>query len=404
MSHRRGLGRVLYVSHNGLTEPLGRRQVLPYLTGLAALGWRISVVSFEKAATADAAAISRVHGLLSGSGVSWTPLRYHHRPPVVSTAYDIARGWWIARRLAPHHDLLHARSTVPALIAALSSRPTSKRWIFDLRGLLAEEYVDAGHWPRGGTRYRVTAAIESRLLRSAAGWVTLTRRVLGQPSFDKLSARPHAVIPCSADLRVFHPSTDARIAARRELGWGEEPALVYAGSLGSWYRLEEMLDLFLVAREALPGLRFLILTPQLRVARDAIQARQVGDRVVARRVLPDEIPRHLAACDAGICFIGPHGSKIASSPTKFGEYLATGLPVITNPWIGDARDLAGEPPWILVDEFSTTTYREAAEHLRALMADPFGMRQTACALARREFALETAVDRYHGLYLEVLDR
>ncbi len=404
MSRRDALGRVLYISHNGLTEPLGRRQVLPYLTGLAALGWRISAVSFEKATTADAAAVSRVEDLLSGSGVSWTPLRYHNRPPVVSTAYDIARGLWVARCLAPHHDLLHARSAVPALIASLSSSPVDKRWIFDLRGLLAEEYADAGHWPREGIRYRVTAAIESKLLRSATGWVTLTRKVLDRSPLDRLSARPHAVIPCSVDLGAFQPSTDARADVRRELGWGDEPALVYSGSLGSWYRLEDMLDLFMVAREALPGLRFLILTPQLRAAREAIQARQAGDRVVARTVLPDDIPRHLAACDAGVCFIGRHSSKIASSPTKYGEYLATGLPVITNTWIGDAWALAPERPWLLVDEFSPRAYRVAAAALCALLADPARTRQAARDLATREFALSTAIDRYHSLYLELLDR
>jgi hypothetical protein len=43
---------VLYISHNGLTEPLGRRQVLPYVVGLAARGWHMTVLSFEKAETA----------------------------------------------------------------------------------------------------------------------------------------------------------------------------------------------------------------------------------------------------------------------------------------------------------------------------------------------------------------
>jgi glycosyltransferase involved in cell wall biosynthesis len=404
MSNRDELGRVLYISHNGLTEPLGRRQALPYLTGLAALGWRITVVSFEKAATADTAAVSRVGELLLGSSVSWTPLRYHNHPPIVSTAYDIARGLWVARRLAPRHDLLHARSSVPALIANLSSRPVDKRWIFDLRGLLAEEYVDAGHWPPGGIRYRVAAAIESKLLRTAAGWVTLSKKVLDRPPFDTLSVRPHAVIPCSVDLGVFQPSADVRGAVRRELGWGDEPVLVYSGSLGSWYRLEEMLDLFRVAREGLPGLRFLILTPQLRIAQQGLQAHKVGDRVVARSASPDDIPRYLASCDAGICFIGRHRSKIASSPTKYGEYLASGLPVITNTWIGDASDLARERPWLLVDDFSPRAYRVATAALRALLADPANTRRAARDLATREFALSTAIGRYHSLYLKVLDR
>ena len=37
--------RVLYLTYNGLTEPLGRRQVLPYVLGLAARGWRFTTVA-----------------------------------------------------------------------------------------------------------------------------------------------------------------------------------------------------------------------------------------------------------------------------------------------------------------------------------------------------------------------
>ena len=53
-------GRILYVSHNGLTEPLGRRQVLPYVAGLAARGFDVTVVSYEKAETAEPEAMARV--------------------------------------------------------------------------------------------------------------------------------------------------------------------------------------------------------------------------------------------------------------------------------------------------------------------------------------------------------
>jgi hypothetical protein len=53
------------------------------------------------------------------------------------------------------------------------------------------------------------------------------------------------------------------------------------------------------------------------------------------------MPEYLSAADAGMCFLGDHHSKAASSPTKYGEYLASGLAVVTNPWTGDAARLAG---------------------------------------------------------------
>jgi glycosyltransferase involved in cell wall biosynthesis len=217
----------------------------------------------------------------------------------------------------------------------------------------------------------VTAAVESRLLCSADGLVTLTRKVR-----DRLPARggpwpgrPTTVIPCSVDLGAFRPSEEWRREVRSDLGWGDEPALVYSGSLGSWYRIGEMLDFFEEAQDAIAGLRFLLLTPQASLAEEELRSRRLAGRVVVRAPAPDAVPRYLAAADAGICFLGRHASKDASSPTKYGEYLAAGLPVVTNSWIGDAHDLAAEPTWLLVETFDPGAYRSAALGLARLLDD-----------------------------------
>jgi glycosyltransferase involved in cell wall biosynthesis len=203
---------------------------------------------------------------------------------------------------------------------------------------------------------------------------------------------------------VFQPSEAWRREVRMELGLGDERVLVYSGSLGSWYQLGEMLDFFEAASESIDGLRFLLLTPHIALAKPAIQARRLESRVIVRQLGPDAVPRFLAAADAGICFLGRYPSKIASSPTKYAEYLAAGLPVVTNGWIGDAARLAGEAPWILVDEFLRPAYQQAAARLSVLLATPGPTRAACRALAAREFGLETAIARYESLYRHVLSR
>ena len=123
--------------------------MLPYLTGLSARGWRLTVVSFEKRETAVPEALARVTEIANAAGIDGD------RFDITTdrggwTAGDISWGLVRALRLARHCDLIHARSTVPALMARLASRGAGRPWIFDLRGLLAQEYVDAGHWRRNG--------------------------------------------------------------------------------------------------------------------------------------------------------------------------------------------------------------------------------------------------------------
>jgi glycosyltransferase involved in cell wall biosynthesis len=233
--------------------------------------------------------------------------------------------------------------------------------------------------------------------------VTLTHRIVERLPRSKWG-RPAAIIPCSVDLAAFQPSAEGRRAVRDELGLQGAPVLVYSGSLGSWYRLDEMLDYFESACRTIAGLRFLLLSPQATRATQAAGARGLASRVIALSLEPDAVPRHLAAADAGICFLGKHGSKVASSPTKFAEYLAAGLPVITNSWIGDAATLSGEESWILVDDFTEPAYQQATARVVSLLKAPAATRAASRALAEREFALETAIDRYDALYRQVLAR
>jgi hypothetical protein len=86
--------RVLFVSYNSLIEPLGPTQILPYVCGLAQTH-EMTVLSFEKRVRSDeedARDREATAQLLSDHGVRWIRLRYHKRPSVPATLFDIASG------------------------------------------------------------------------------------------------------------------------------------------------------------------------------------------------------------------------------------------------------------------------------------------------------------------------
>jgi hypothetical protein len=105
---------------------------------------------------------------LKREGIDWHMLRYHKRPTLPATLFDIAAGAWRASRIVRREriDLLHARSHVGAAIGALAKKLTGARLIFDIRGFLPEEYVDSGNWPKDGVLFAYEAA-ERWLYRSA---------------------------------------------------------------------------------------------------------------------------------------------------------------------------------------------------------------------------------------------
>src|SRR5688572_9281737 len=163
-----------------------------------------------------------------------------------------------------------------------------------------------------------------------------------------------------------------------------------------------MLDFFEVAAGEIAGLGLLIVTPGEAEVRRLVEGHPLAAKIRLVRARPEQMPEYLSAADAGLCFLGDHHSKAASSPTKYGEYLASGLAVVTNPWTGDAARLAGDPAWILVDSFSRPAYAAAARDLRDKLGKPQDLRKAARALAQRCFSMEDALDRYEGLYRRVL--
>jgi glycosyltransferase involved in cell wall biosynthesis len=165
-----------------------------------------------------------------------------------------------------------------------------------------------------------------------------------------------------------------------------------------------MVDFFAAARRLDPALLFLVLTQadQDILRRELARAGIRDEDARVTRAEPQEVGRYLAAADFGISFIRRCFSKISSSPTKIGEYLGAGLPVVSSAGIGDLdRLLGGGEVGVLVDDFSKAGYESAARAILAL-ADDQRTRERCRALARRHLSLrEVGIPRYDRLYREV---
>jgi glycosyltransferase involved in cell wall biosynthesis len=400
--------RSLFLTYDGLLSPLGQSQILPYLRGLQARGHTIHILSFEHDEAAEPANQAALRQELTAQGIHWTARKYHKRPSVPATAYDILMGMLTARRLVRQYgiEVLHARSYVPMLMALLADQ--GQKLIFDMRGFWADERVDGHIWPQTSpikrTLYRLAKALERWALRRADRVVVLThaaKRVMPDIPGVQLPLPPIDVIPTCADLDRFQPVVD-KIALRQELGLpADRRILVYQGSIGTWYMLPEMVAFVRQAKDRWPDLLWLVLSPKEHDRiRAACTAAALSEGVDYRiEALPHrEMPRWVAAGDAALFFIKPSYSKLSSCPTKFGECLACGLPVVANTGVGDVGEtLATHRVGPAVSAFSPADYERALDELESFWADPQTPHRCRQA-AEADFALAEARERYDRLY------
>lgn len=391
----------LYISYDGMLEPLGQSQVIAYLENLTD-EVRFHLISFEKAADWDNQQLRRaIADRLQSAGIVWHPLRYHKSPTVPATLFDVLHGMvralWIALRSRVR--LVHARSYIPGVIALPVRILTGARFLFDMRGFWADERTDGGLWRTDGRLYRSAKKVERTLLRTCDHIVTLTHSSV--PVLDELKAAagapetPVSVITTCADLDRFTPAP------------GEGPAcltLGYLGSLGTWYMFDELLKCFIEIRRRRPDSRLLVANrcDHELIRRKLEEYRIPLDCVELVAVDHSEAPSVIRRMTVGTAIILPAFSKISSAPTKIAEYLGCGIPCLGNTGVGDVAELLEDNGvGVALSEFSDPARRAAIDRLLALIESP-GLAERCRDAALRLFSLQDGVRAYRAIYRQLL--
>ena len=168
----------LYITYMGLSEPLLYSQVLSYLKILSQKGISIHILSFEKTQLLTEEEENIIKKDLENSGIRWTFLRYHKRFQFLSKPYDIIKGVFFVFYLSLKEgiNVIHARGTFCALLGIMPCLFLRKKIIFDIRGLMAEEYLDAGLWKKNSLNYKFINKLEEYFIKRAAEVIVITNK------------------------------------------------------------------------------------------------------------------------------------------------------------------------------------------------------------------------------------
>jgi len=399
----------LYISYDGATEPLAQSQIIPYLKKLSQ-NKKINFIllTFEKKGLLEGIRqTDRVRQDLFSNDVKWVSLNYHKRPYVLSTILDIFVGIMVSAYIIKKYkvDVVHARSYIPALISLVLKRLFNIKFIFDMRGFWADERVEAGLWPSGGLLFKITKFFERQFLLSADAIVSLTNAAKKElQTFRYMQQKPTSitVIPTCVDTNIFE------IRAESKDPWITRPELrgkfvfVYTGSVSTWYMLEEMLDFFRCSLTFIPNAHLLFITHESQVVQASILKKKINpDFFTIISVEHALIPRYLSTAKAGLAFYKPGYSRKACCPTKLGEYLACGIPVIINSGIGDSDKIIEEEGiGVVIKEFTGEEYLKGIKRLLWLLRQK-DLKPRCRKVTEKYFSLEQGVEKYWKLYQQI---
>ena len=406
--------RVLYLSYDGMTDPLGQSQVIPYLVGLSRRGHIFVLVSFEKKYRLQVGK-ERIMQELTKHNICWVPLPYHKNPPVISTLIDIYLLRKISKKLHQKYafDIVHSRSYITSLVGIWLKRRFGVKFVFDMRGFWADERVEGGLWPQQNIFYKriyqyfkqkeieflseadYTICLTAAAKKEIHNWQTIANNPI-----------PIQVIPCCADLQLFNPTTVGQ-SQLKELKESlhissDKFVLLYVGSIGTWYMVKEMLDFFKMLTEKKSNAVFLIVTKDHpEVIRKIANERKINQkRIIITTAERQMMPTHILLAQVAIFFIKPVFSKKASSPTKQGEIMGMGVPIICNNYIGDtAHIIQTSRAGLVVDNFDHRFYESILERLDEITNLDAGKIREG---AKKYYSLEKGISEYETIYTKVL--
>ncbi|MBK8805228.1 MAG: glycosyltransferase [Bacteroidales bacterium] len=399
---------VLYVSYDGMTDNLGQSQVIPYLIGLSKCGYSVTILSAEKAEAYNSRK-SVIEALLAENNIRWSPIFYTSKPKVISTIKDVWMLKKTARKLHAENKfaIIHCRSYISALVGVYMKRKFKVSFIFDMRGFWADERIEGNIWRKDSIiskiLYKYFKKKELQYLQQADYTISLTHtgkeEILSWNVFKDNKPRIE-VIPCCADLSLFSRTNlqETVEAVKNKLGIANTKKVVsYLGSLGTWYMLDEMLDFFKVYQQKNTQAVFLFITSDNEsFIKNAAQQKNIATTdIIVKKANREQVPEFLSVSDVSVFFVKPVYSKLASSPTKMGEIMAMGIPIVCNDKVGDVTAIVADTMCgVVVSDFTSLDYTKAVDCLETMTFDS----SKIIAGSNAYYSLDMGIERYKKVF------
>jgi hypothetical protein len=227
-----------------------------------------------------------------------------------------------------------------ATLMALQCKTFSKV-CFDARGAYAAEWEEYLKIYSPGLAKNM-GQLEKEALLSSHSQIAVSNKLVEYWKYSYgYNQSTNSVIPCTlkSSLNIGYNLTESN-KIRQELNIEQTDILLaYAGSSAEWQSFNILEEHITKAFNANNKLKLLMLCKP-NVAQKLIQ--QFPGRVIQKWIEPTEVQAYLLAADYGLLIREESVTNKVSSPVKFAEYLAAGLPVIISKHIGDYSSFVQE--------------------------------------------------------------
>lgn len=395
--------RVLYLSYTGLLEPLGRSQVLAYLSRLAGT-YQFTIISFEKSTDfANASEVEKLRKECESFNIDWQPKIYHQKPRLLATLWDMFILFFSCVNITKKKniELVHCRSYIPAIAAWLVGKFTKTPFVFDMRALWPEEMVDAGRLKRSSFIFKTLNYIEGKLLKRSSAIVSLTEAAIPYllKKYPDISREKFNVIPTCVDLSRFINTEQMKPMNQEKLIIGTMGTVV-----SGWYYLDWLANTCKLSASVFSEPIFKIITKDdQNIIRSQFDTEIFfNGNLEITSSAPENIQKNIQSLSFAILYFTSGISKIGSAPTRMAEFLACGIPILGNRGVGDMADIIEQYNiGVVVENGSDDSLMKGLLSMKKLLKDPL-LEQRCKNAAETIFSADIGADSYGRIYQSLI--
>ena len=393
---------ILFITRNGLLEPLGQSQILSYLVPLSK-DFSINIISFEKNIDVENKEhLNSIKKICVDNNIEWKPLTYRKTFRSLGVLVGFIELFFLSFKICKTKKIncIHARSYYPAFVALVIHKLKKTAFIFDMRALWPEELVEAGRLKENGITWKLIKSLEKKCLKNSLVVVSLTHAAVEHlhkihPDFS-LNQKTF-VIPTCANLDQFK---------LKNRNFSEE--LITISCIGSmlsgWFKINMLKEVVDYMLSNYPNINFEFLTRENKneLIRKIDAGNKWTNRIQIESVLFKDMPKRICKHDGSVFFFTSNISKLGSAPTRLAEILGTGIPVLTNSGVGDVDKIVLENKiGELLNSENKIDIKTACDNFMQLVIKKDIAKH--CRLAAEElFSLEVGVKNYRSIYNKII--
>ena len=387
--------KILYLTFDGVLEPLGYSQVISYLKNLSHKN-KITIISIEK--NKDLLSVehkNKINNILKENNISWKYFCYSKKN--IFKIFLVFKLFFYIyfEILVKKNKIIHCRSYVMGFIAYILSFFLNFSFIFDIRGFWIEERVEWGLWKKNNFKYKFFKFFENKIYSKSKAIVTLTTDAKKEILLKKIKNVKNE--------NIYIIPTSVKLNNKSLINYDHKLInFTHLGAIGSRYNF----DIYLKILSQLKKNRKIFLSIINKDEHNSIKIllnkyKFTNSEFEIKYIPPYNVSSQIIKSNFGMFFpISGYYLK-AYFPTKLGEFISNGIPVITSRINNHVDELIiRNNIGIIIDDFENINYAKLNEKISYMISDK-DVATRCLNVARQSFDLNIACQTYNNIYQSI---